>query len=90
MTVDKQLSWRKHVDSVQRICFSMLSLLFRVRRVLPSELRKRLYLALVQPHLDYCAMVWAECSQVDARKLGSVQRRGMRMILGEKQDCSSA
>ena len=53
-------------------------------------MRKRIYLAMVQPHLDYCAVVWAECSQVDARKLGSVQRRGMRMILGEKWDCSSA
>ena len=90
VTMDRQLSWRKHIDGVQKKCFSMLGLLFRVRRALPTELRKRLYLALVQPHLDYCAVVWAECSQVDARKLDSVQRRGMRMILSEKWDCSPA
>ena len=90
VTIDRQLSWRKHVDGIQKKCFSMLGLLFRVRRALPTELTKRLYLALVQPHLVYCAVVWAECSQVDARKLDSVQRRGMRMILDEKWDCSSA
>ena len=90
VTIDRKLSWRKHVVSVQKKYFSILSLLFAVRKSLPTELRKRLYLALVQPHLDYCAVVWAECDQVDARKLDNIQRRGMRMILGEKWDCSSA
>ena len=56
VTINRQLSWRKHVE----------------------------------PHLDYCGVVWEECSQVDARKLDSVQRRGMRMILDGKWDCSSA
>ena len=90
VTINRQLSWRKHVDGIQKKCFSMLGLRFRVRRALPTELTKRLYLALVQPHLDYCGVVWEECSQMDARKLDSVQRRGMRMILDGKWDCSSA
>ena len=40
VTIDRQLSWKKHVDGVQKKCFSMLGLLFRVRRALPTELRK--------------------------------------------------
>ena len=57
---------------------------------LPTSLRKQLYQTLVQPHLDYCSVVWAECSLQDAKKLNNIQRRGMRLILNESYECSSS
>ena len=35
------------------------------------------------PHLDYCSVVWQECSAVLAKKLERVQNYGMRLILSK-------
>ena len=61
--VDKQLNWRKHIESVRRKCLSALAVLYRVKRTLPPKLRKDgLYQSIVLSHLDYCAIVWTKCS----------------------------
>ena len=59
-----------------------------LRSPLPSQ--KGLYQTLVQPHMDYSSVVWAECVQLDAKKLDCIQKSGMRLILGESRDCPSA
>ena len=90
VTIDKRLSWKYHIESVCSKCSSALGLLKKVMSSLPTSLRKQLYQTLVQPHLDYCSVVWAECSLQDAKKLDSIQRRGMRLILNESYECSSS
>ncbi len=46
-----QRSWR-HLPSL------VGNELNRIARDLPSDTRKKLYCALVQPHVDYCCVVW--------------------------------
>ena len=77
--IDKQPNWRKYIESVQRTCLSALALLYRVKGDLPSKLRALLYQSTVLPHLDYCAVVWAECFRDDANKLDRIQKRGMKL-----------
>ena len=74
------LTWREQVESVRRKCFTALAKLRRLKMVLPSQ-TKQVYNALVLPHLDYCSVVWQECSAVLAKKLERVQNYGMRLIL---------
>ena len=61
-----------------------------MKRTLPPKLKKLLYQSIVLPHLDYCAVVWTECSREDATKLERVQKKGMRLILDEDYECPSA
>ena len=42
------------------------------------------------PHLDYCAVVWAECCKDDATKLERIQKTGMWLILNEGWNCPSS
>jgi len=41
--------------------------------VLPSTTKKQLYNALVLPHMDYCLVVWQECSRELRQKLESAE-----------------
>ena len=66
-----------------------LAKLQRLRSVLPAELKKTIYNALVLPHLDYCSVVWMECAQELRTKIERVQNYGMWLILSQPPRTSS-
>ena len=84
--MDRQLNWKDHMEAVRRKCLGGLTQLHKVKEALQMRLRKLLYQSLILPHLDYCAIIWAECSKGDADKIQRLQNRGMRLILGKKWD----
>ena len=79
--LDSQLSWKDHIQSVRKKCMSTLSVIAKISKCLPLAIKKTLYLSLVQPHLDYCCVVWSECNKSDSLKLDRIQKMGMRLIL---------
>ena len=66
---------------MRKKCFAGLGKLKRWSGVLPSRTKKQIYNALVLPYLNYCSVVWQECSQCLRQKLERVQNYGMRIIL---------
>ena len=74
---------------MRRKCLRGLAQLYRVKKALLIRLRKLLYQTLILPHLDYCAVVWAECSKADEDKVERLQNRGMRLILDKRRDYPS-
>ena len=48
--------------------------------MLPPE-TKKVYNALVLPHLDYCSVVWQECTKELQQKEERIQNYGMQFIL---------
>ena len=81
--LDDGLSWREQVQQVRKKCFIGLAKRRRLRNVLPSRTKKQLCNALVLPHLDYCSVVWQECSRELRQMLERVQNYGMRLILSK-------
>ena len=57
LVIDDRLTWKEHIRSVRRKCFRQLAGLRKLREVLPAALKKKIYNALVLPHLDYCSVV---------------------------------
>ena len=45
-------------------CYGGLAKISWLRDRLPAVTKKRVYNALVLPHLDYCCVVWQECGKV--------------------------
>ena len=45
-----------------------------VKKGLSMTVKKLLYLAFIQPHLDYCSAVLAECSKQETTKLDKIQK----------------
>ena len=61
--LDDELKWKEQVLRVRKKGFAELSRLRRLRDMLPPSTKKKLYNALVLPHLDYCSVVWQECTK---------------------------
>ena len=81
--IDNELKWSEHIAVVRRRCLLGLSKLRRLRDVLPVNIKKSVYNALIMPHLDYCSVLWQECSVKLQQKLQQVQNYGMRLILSQ-------
>lgn len=77
--VDNGLTWKVHVHGVRKQCFAGLAKLRRLKDVLPPD-TKKIYNAIVLPHLKYCSVVWQNCTKDLRMKLERVQIYGMRII----------
>ena len=81
--LDDALLWRDQVENVRRKCFAGLAKLRRLKMVLSSQTKKEIYNVLVLPHLDYCSVVWQECSKELGKKVERVQNYRMKLILSK-------
>ena len=90
VSIDDGLTWREHIESLRRKCFCGLAKLRKLRDVLPTETKRKVYNALVLPHLDYCSVVWQECTKELQQKVERIQNYGMRLILSKPPRTPSA
>ena len=51
--------------------------------MLPVSTKLKLYNEIVLPYLDYCSVVWCECSSQLREKVKRIQNYGMRLILSQ-------
>ena len=71
------------------LCTSFYRLPLGLLRSFASPYFIAVFVVLVEPHLNYCAVVWMECSKADRIKLEKIQNRAMRVILNERKDSSA-
>ena len=73
--IDTNLNWGSHIEQLAKKTASGIAVIKRVRQfVLPATLHL-IYKALIQPHLDYCNVVWGTCGIKLADKLQKLRRR---------------
>ena len=73
VSVDNNLSWKK--------ISSYLWLLSRIKEYLNIEQRTQFYKTYIQPHIDYCNLVWGGTSQINIERKFRLQKRACRIIL---------
>ena len=83
VVIDEELKWHEHITNVRKKCFTGLAKLRRLKDVLPLTTKRRIYNAIILPHLDYCSVVWQECAVSLRMKVERVQNYGMRLILSK-------
>ena len=70
-----KLCWSDHISSAAAKANHILSLLRRSMYGCCKEAKKRAYVALVRPHLEYCSPVWNPHLKKDCDKLEMLQKR---------------
>ena len=61
-----------------------------IRYFLPFEILLNVYNSLVQPHFDYCNVIWGNCSKNLSAKLQKLQNRAARVLTFSNYDCSTS
>ena len=77
--IDGNLSWECHINEISKKTASGISAIKRTRYFLPFEILLSVYNSLLQPHFDYCNVVWRNCSKNLSSKLQKLQNRVARV-----------
>ena len=72
-----------HIKFVSKKVSSFLWLLSRIKDFLPQRYRVLFYKAYIQPHLDYCSLLWGSTTVRNIKKIVKLQKRACKIILGQ-------
>ncbi len=79
--INQDMSWNDQLQNVigqvAKACGSM----YTIRTVVPQKILKKIYMALVQPYLIYCTLIWgSEHSTEIMDKLFKLQKKCIRIV----------
>ena len=78
--VDETLSFDQHVNLVTTKCNKLLGLIKSTITTRSPDVIKKLYTALIRPHLEYCGSAVILKRKYKRKKLEGVQRRATKMV----------
>ena len=79
--IDNNLTWTNHVDKICKRIASKLSLLSRIKTYLSRDHRIQFYKTYIQPHIEYCNIIWGGTSQMNLNRIFRLQNRACKIIL---------
>ena len=87
--IDQNLTWNVHIEHIFKKIASCIGILKRSRSFVPFEMLLCIYMynALVQPHFDYCSVVWGNCNKSLSIKLQKLQNRAVRILTSSSLWC---
>ena len=84
--LDNKLSWESHITLVGKKVNRVLYALRFIRKCTTEALRIKLVQALVVPHLDYCCVVYLDCSASLKDRIQRLSNSCLRYIFGVRKD----
>ena len=90
LIIDNRLSWSNHVNELCKKVTSAIGALRRIRPLISQSTAVLVYNSLIQPHFDYCSLVWDGLSDQLSDKLQKLQNREARVTLKANYGTSSS
>ena len=86
--IDQNLSWECHIQSICKKIASALGAIKRIRHLIPFNVLINFFNSLIQPHFEYCNVVWSNCGIGLSYKLQRLQNRAARILMSANSDCN--
>ena len=61
--VDQNINWECHIENISKKIACAIGAIKRIRHLTPFNVLIKVYNSLIQPHFDYCSVVWGNCKQ---------------------------
>ena len=88
--LSKDLSWHKHISSIEIKARSVLNRMTRFKYILDRRSLERIYISNIRPIMEYGDAIWAGGNQTDLDRLEMVQKDAARVVTGATARCSTA
>ena len=87
--IDEHLNFKCHIDQLMLRLSKYVGLFYKIRHYLPQATLLVLYRTLVEPHLDYCNVIWCNTYPTHLTKPEILQKKIIRAISWSKPDAES-
>lgn len=84
VNINENLTWNDHINRIRKKLSTNLWLLSRLKWFIPLSARILFYNAYIQPHLDFCNIVWGGSNITSIHPLFIVQKRACKLIFGHE------
>ena len=88
--IDAILTWGSHIEKLAKKIASGIAAIKRVRQFVPPVTLHLIYKALIQPHFDYCNVVWRSSGIKLAEKLQKLQNRASQALTFSSYDADAS
>ena len=82
MYIDSNLKWDDNINNMIPKISTKIGILRFLRKIVPIDTLKHLYIAIVQPHFDDGDIVYDSASTTSKTKLQKLQSRAARLMSG--------
>ena len=89
VTIDNKLDWSSHIDKLTKKVASGIWAIKRISHLVPQATLHLIYQALIQPHFDYCNIVWGNCGITLRNKVQKLQNRAARVLTHSNYDADA-
>ena len=89
VTIDNKLDWSSHIDKLTKKIASGIGAIKRIRHFVPQATLHLIYQAIIQPHFDYCNVVWGNCGITLQNKVQKLQNRAARVLTYSNYDADA-
>ena len=84
VNIDDQLKFDNHVSEVSKKVSQQIAVLRRMKRMLPFQIRRDLYLSFIAPHFNHSSETRHFCSKGTTDKLEKINERAIRFVFRDK------
>ena len=83
MTIDKKLTFDKHVSDLCRKASAQLNALYRFKNILPYQAKSVLVQSFIYANFNYCPLLWHFSSSKSLLKVEMIQKRALRFLYND-------
>ncbi|MES9905404.1 MAG: reverse transcriptase family protein [Sedimenticola sp.] len=84
--VNNNLTWTNHINMLSKKISTNIWLLSKIKEYLPLSYRVTYYKAFIQPHIDFCNVVWGSTSVSNINRISRLQKRACKTMFGYNVD----
>ena len=82
VTFDEHLKFTSHLKELSKRVSRKIGVMMRLKNVIPTLAKVRIYKSLILPQITYCKTVWHLCRKSDGRVIETLQERALRSVVG--------
>ena len=87
--IDENLSWKKHIKTLESKLSCAIGLMYRSRNFLDLNARKLLNFSFVHSHLSYANLTWGATHPTKLEKLSNLQKHACKAVKFKKRKDSA-
>ena len=90
VTIDEQLNWKSHLTNKSNQIVKVVSILSRLKHSISTTILKKIYDALILPHMSYAISAWGNIRNREMTRLITLQKKAVRIFNKSKYNAHTS